>query len=227
MKSKPSLFRDWIDHLAAGFLAMAVTSGVMAQDARVQPGRPSNPSSNAPAARGTNAPSAKPSITDYQSVARLVADRNIFDPDRQPRTPGAPPRTTPKPQTKLDSPEFGLVGVMNFSRGAFAFFDGNASEYRKALQEKATIAGYQITSITPNAVTLTLRDAKPIELKIGTRLKRTTSGAWEPAIGSTGTFTVQGGSAEGGSTATPASGGGGAEDEILKRLLKKREQEMK
>lgn len=167
---------------------------------------------------------------NFQSVARLISDRNIFDPDRQPRTPGSAPRPATKPQIKADAPEFGLVGVMNYSRGLFAFFDGNASEYRKALQQDSSIAGHRIAAITGNSVTLIQgTNAKPVELRVGTRLRRNNDGAWEASSGGAVTFSPKSSSSDGSGDA-PSSGsnsGSAGEDEVLKRLLKKREQEMK
>ncbi len=167
---------------------------------------------------------------DFQSAARLIADRNIFDPERQPRTPGSAPRPVVRPQVKADAPEFGLVGIMNYSRGRFAFFDGNASEYRKALQQNATIGGHTVTGITGNSVTLAQgTNAKPVELHVGTRLRKNSDGAWELASGGGSTFSPKSSTSEttGDAPSSGASTGNAGEDEVLKRLLKKREQEMK
>lgn len=190
------------------------------------PKEPAGPdrTTNAPTARAT--PTNAPAV-DFQALARLVADRNIFDPERQPRTPGAPRRVAPKPR-QVDAPEFGLVGIMNFSKGTFAFFDGNAADYKKAVGPNGTIAGHTVTRIGGNTVTLLDPKQKPVELKIGTRLRREGQSDWQVSVGSTNAFVSRSGSEAAGEAGNSAGeAGGDAANEILKRLLKKREQEMK
>ena len=177
----------------------------------------------------------QPTVLDSKALARRVSERNIFDPDRQPRTRG---ESRPIPKTVVavaaDAPEMGLVGVMTFQKGTFAFFDGNAAEYRKTLQVQALIAGHTVTAITPQSVTLSESNGPPVLLKVGQRLRKDAEGVWKLAAGGSGeAFTRSGGSAGTGSGAassspstTTAEDPPGS-DEILKRLLKKREQEMK
>ena len=177
----------------------------------------------------------QPAVLDSKALARRVSERNIFDPDRQPRTRGES-RPIPKPVVALaaDAPEMGLVGVMTFQKGTFAFFDGNAAEYRKTLQVQALIAGHTLTAITPQSVTLSESNGPPVLLKVGQRLRKDAEGVWKLAAGGSGeAFARSGGSAGTGSGAassspstTTAEDPPGS-DEILKRLLKKREQEMK
>ena len=177
----------------------------------------------------------QPAVLDSKALARRVSERNIFDPDRQPRTRGES-RPIPKPVVAVaaDAPEMGLVGVMTFPKGTFAFFDGNAAEYRKTLQVQALIAGHTLTAITPQSVTLSESNGPPVLLKVGQRLRKDAEGVWKLAAGGSGeAFARSGGSAGTGSGAassspstTTAEDPPGS-DEILKRLLKKREQEMK
>ena len=177
----------------------------------------------------------QPTVLDSKALARRVSERNIFDPDRQPRT-RRESRPIPKPVVAVaaDAPEMGLVGVMTFQKGTFAFFDGNAAEYRKTLQVQALIAGHAVTAITPQSVTLSESNGPPVLLKVGQRLRKDAEGVWKLAAGGTGeAFTRSSGSVGAGSGAassspstTTAEDPPGS-DEILKRLLKKREQEMK
>ena len=177
----------------------------------------------------------QPTVLDSKALARRVSERNIFDPDRQPRT-RRESRPIPKPVVAVaaDAPEMGLVGVMTFQKGTFAFFDGNAAEYRKTLQVQALIAGHNVTAITPQSVTLSESNGPPVLLKVGQRLRKDAEGVWKLAAGGTGeAFTRSSGSVGAGSGAassspstTTAEDPPGS-DEILKRLLKKREQEMK
>ena len=177
----------------------------------------------------------QPTVLDSKALARRVSERNIFDPDRQPRTRGES-RPIPKPVVAVaaDAPEMGLVGVMTFQKGTFAFFDGNAAEYRKTLQVQALIAGHTVTAITPQSVTLSESNGPPVLLKVGQRLRKDAEGVWKLAAGGTGeAFTRSSGSVGAGSGAassspsTTTSEDPPGSDEILKRLLKKREQEMK
>ena len=180
----------------------------------------------------------QPAVLDSKALARRVSERNIFDPDRQPRTRGES-RPIPKPVVAVaaDAPEMGLVGVMTFPKGTFAFFDGNAAEYRKTLQVQALIAGHTLTAITPQSVTLSESNGPPVLLKVGQRLRKDAEGVWKLASGGTGeAFTRSSGGVGAGSGAASSSSSSSAtsttedppgSDEILKRLLKKREQEMK
>jgi hypothetical protein len=229
----------WLS-IALTVAGVAGITGLRAQESRrrSEEGRPANRPADETGSTNSGSINANSSATgaarsevgNFQSVARLISDRNIFDPERQPRTPGSAPRPVARPEIKADAPEFGLVGILDYSRGRFAFFDGNASDYRKALQQDATIAGHRIVRITGNSVSLIQgTNAKPVEVRVGTRLRRNNDGAWEAASGGPTPFSPKNSSSKNAGDA-PSSGGtsgNAAEDEVLKRLLKKREQEMK
>ena len=172
-------------------------------------------------------------VIDSKEVARRVADRNIFDPERQPKIRGeSRPAPKPKAVASADAPEFGLVGVITYPRGTFAFFDGNASEFHKTLQLNAVIAGQTLSTITPQSITLIASNRPPNLLRVGQRLRQDSEGVWQLVTGLGGEGFKRSGSAEGStgtaaaSSTTPSEDPPGS-DEILKRLLKKREQEMK
>ncbi len=173
------------------------------------------------------------SVIDSKEVARRVGDRNIFDPERQPKIRGeSRPAPKPKAVASADAPEFGLVGVITYPRGTFAFFDGNASEFHKTLQLNAVIAGQTLSTITPQSITLIASNRPPNLLRVGQRLRQDSEGVWQLVTGLGGEGFKRSGSAEGStgtaaaSSTTPSEDPPGS-DEILKRLLKKREQEMK
>jgi hypothetical protein len=97
-----------------------------------------------------------------------------------------------------------------------------------------------VTVITPQSVTLLESNRPPVLLKVGQRLRKDAEGVWKLAAGGSGeAFTRSGGSAGTGSgtaSSSPSTSSSSAtsttedppgSDEILKRLLKKREQEMK
>ena len=174
--------------------------------------------------------------TDYRNLARWVADRNIFDPNRQPRTPGAPIRpTNTRPTAPADAPTFAFVGMMEAAKGPMAFFDGNSSDYKKALQLKGMIANHTVEAIGPNWVKLSTTNQKVIVLKLGNRMRLDSEAGWQE---STAEYTSASGSGRNsgsekksdntksnGSTGDAPSDAGA--DEVLKRLMKKRELEMK
>lgn len=180
------------------------------------------------------------SATDYASFSRVIAERNIFDPNRVAHTPGAK-RTAYRPRTRSAAPAapaFSLVGTMSYEKGRFAFFSGNSADLKKILELDGSIAGYTVAEIAPTQVKLQSADKKILALKIGDTLRQE-SGHWElaaqgetPAPAGT-TETAAAAAAEEGATpaapeapANPAAGNSAASD-ILKRLMQKREQENK
>lgn len=180
-------------------------------------------------AAATNAPSRTAATNEIRSLATWVAERNIFDPSRQPRIPGAPPRPPSRPRT-TEAPTFTLVGVLKAQRGPMAFFDSGTSEYRKALPLNGTIAGYTVTDITSACVRLSISNQPPVELRVGSRMRQEGESGWQLAeAGNAQPSSAAGGSSATGTTGSGSTGSSGnaAEDEILKRLMKKREQESK
>ena len=164
-------------------------------------------------AQGTNAPG-RP---DYQAF-KILTERNIFDPNRSSDsgTRGEPRRTA-----RMEF--FALVGTLSYQKGNFAFFDGSGSAYRKALETGDRIAGYKIAEITAERVKLEA-DGKQVLLNVGMQMKKQDEGEWQLA-----------GRAESLAASVPAtasnekteSSSGGEESDVLKKLMQKREQELK
>lgn len=161
-----------------------------------------------PGAADTNSPS---SALDYPAF-RLIVDRNIFDPNRAPRTsrPTAQPKTTDA---------FTLVGTMSYEKGVFAFFDGTSSDYKKALKPDETIAGYKVASISADSVKLA-HDTNIVDLAVGTQIRRRDDGAWEKSASSE-TYSASA-SNNSSSASSPPSG---ADNDVLKRMMMRREKE--
>jgi hypothetical protein len=155
---------------------------------------------------------AAPSGLDY-SAFRLIADRNIFDPNRSPRAV----RSSAQPKT---SDSFTLVGTMSYEKGIFAFFDGTRSDYKKVLKPQESIAGYKVASISPDAIKLA-RDTNVLELRVGTQMRRRDDGSWE-LIASSASYAATTSSS---SSSTDAVSGGGAESDTLRKLRERREKE--
>lgn len=127
-----------------------------------------------PASRAqSNAPAA---ALDF-SAFKIVTERNIFDAKRTGRSSrgGGERRRVARVDTVA------LVGTLSYEKGSYAFFDGSSSEYRKALQPGATIAGYTLAEVLPNQVKLTQPNASnaPVALKVGLQLRREDGGDWQ------------------------------------------------
>ena len=149
---------------------------------------------------------------------KIIADRNIFNMNRTPRSSGrSPVRETPKP-IKIDS--FALVGTLSSDKGHFAFFDGSNSDFQKVLKVDDLIGGLKIAQIDTSAVKLDAK-GKEIELKMGAQMRRQDEGEWQ--ISDQTDSYSSGASATNNNKSEPSSG---AESDILKRLMQQREQEM-
>jgi len=152
-------------------------------------------------------------FTNFQ----VISERNIFNPSRTARH-----RNKGSQEPEADA--FSLVGTMHYAKGTFAFFDGTTSEYRKAVQDAGTIAGYKVTDITPTCVKLASGD-KQLTMKIGTQMRREEKGAWQLVasgeLPADTTDTVDSASAE------PAGNDSSTEgNDVLKRLMQQREKEL-
>ena len=167
-------------------------------------------------------PTNSPVSLDYAAF-KIIADRNIFDPNRFPHRPGVP--TIRKPN-RVDS--LTLVGIMSYEKGTFAFFDGTSSEYKKALKLTDAIAGYKVTNIAPNGVKLA-SGTNELELTVGTQLRREEDGPWLLA-GQGGSYAATPASTSTNTAAATATGGSdaassGAESDTLKKMMERRAKE--
>jgi hypothetical protein len=200
---KPTQYKKWLAlalALVSGLSAVAQTNGV--------PG---------PAA--------------YSSFSRFVTERNIFDPNRYPRS-SSTRSSTYRPRVSRSAPAFTLVGTMSYEKGMFAFFDGNNSDLRKVLyqSDSNSIAGYTVAEITLAGVKLQTADKKQtVQMKIGEMMRQEGS-VWQlagqgelPATTESTVQAVEGSSSDAGS----APGSAGEPNDILKKLMQKREQELK
>ena len=171
------------------------------------------------AAQVTNATAA---AADYTAF-RLIADRNIFDPNRYPHET----RTSRRPSASHSVPTISFVGTMDYRRGRFAFFDGTDADYRRALSTNGVIAGYTVKEITLTSVKLVSTN-KPVELKIGSQLRQE-AGAWQLIANEewSPVATATTASDTPAAANTPAADFGGKPNDVLKQLMQKREQEMK
>ncbi len=174
--------------------------------------RQANGNSQASATATNNGPAS----LDY-SAFRIVADRNIFDPNRQAHNPGV--RVQPK---TIDA--FTLVGTLSYEKGDFAFFDGTSSDYKKVLKAADSIGGYKVLSVLPDAVKLAHdHDTNELVLAVGTQLRRQEDGTWIQAT--TPTAYTAGPASSSNGPAQPETAASGSESDIIKRMMQRREKE--
>jgi hypothetical protein len=168
-----------------------------------------------------------PGATEYTKFSQFVTDRNIFDPNRTPHyySPNSRPRTRTRTRSN-SAPALTLVGTMSYEKGLFAFFNGNSSDLKKALQVAEKIAGYTIVEISPNRVKLETSDKNhQFEMKVGDAMQQV-SGKW--VFAGAGELPGETGATEssGSGNSTPASPASvGEPNEILKRLMQLKEKE--
>jgi len=129
------------------------------------------PAAIVPPAAQTNSAAAP---VDYSSFSKFITERNIFNPNRVAHVIYPPGRYVAPTRTP-DS--FTLVGTLSYEKGDFAFFDGTSSQYRKAVRLNETMAGFTVTNIEPNSVTLLL-DTNTTVLKIGEQMRDDGEGHW-------------------------------------------------
>jgi hypothetical protein len=159
---------------------------------------------------GSTATNSGPAGLDY-SAFKLVVDRNIFDPNRSPRST----RVAAQPKTV---PSFTLVGTMSYEKGVFAFFDGTSSDYKKVLKPDEAIAGYKVVAISADSVKLML-NTNVLQLNVGARMRQRDDGAWEKSEGPASYAASSAAASQ--SDAAPS----GAENDVIKRMMQRREKE--
>lgn len=188
--------------------------------------RPSSGERTRSSRRSENGSTSASAGVDYSSF-RIVTERNIFNANRSGRA--SRPRNEPKRQPRVDA--FGLVGTMSSPQGTLAFFDGSSGDYRKALSVGAKLGGYEIAQIETSQVQLTAGSQK-ITLRLGSQLRREDEGEWKLSETSEA-FASSSNSGTGRSDSGTSSGSGGGSapagemSDVLKRLMQKREQELK
>lgn len=160
--------------------------------------------------------------TDYAAF-RSISQQNIFNQYRVARR-----RETSRAKSTLPvrmGDAFLLVGTMSYEKGDFAFFDGPSSEYRRIVRPADMIAGYKVTAITPASVTLESSGQK-FEMKVGTQLRRNDEGGWQ--LADTRDLPAPPAGSAVASPAEPASSSSSEDmNDVLKKLMQKREQELK
>ena len=171
--------------------------------------------------------------TDFASF-KIITERNIFSP----RSSGREMRTSRETRRPKRVDTFGLVGIMSYQKGEFAFFDGSSSEFRKTVQRGGSIASFKLIDLNGQCAKLEA-NGKPIELRVGSQLRREEGGEWQVAAtsvsfsrsssdeSSSGSGSGAGTDASESGGSSGSSGGDSGMSEILKRLMEQREKETK
>jgi hypothetical protein len=180
------------------------------QRRRAAQSHPRDTASSRPKPNGGDTNSASSPLA--YSAFRLVAERNIFDPNRAPHSS----RPTAQPAKATDS--FTLVGTLSYEKGEFAFFDGTSSDYKKAVKTNDVIAGYKIAAISNDSVKLE-QNTNIVELAVGTQMRRREDGSWTH-VAAAETYQP----ASSGATA-PSSTPSAADNDVLMKLKLRREKE--
>ena len=149
---------------------------------------------------------------------RVIVDRNIFNPNRNPRTRSAPEEKPPQVE------EISLVGTLQYDKGLIAFFDSSAAEFRKNLREGDSIAGFKIRRILADGVEL-VRDDQPVSLRVAQQLRRREGGDWTVSA-APARVDARGPEASRAATEAAAAELPADASEALKRLLEKRKQQL-
>ena len=162
-------------------------------------------------AASTNLPS-----TDFRAF-NVVTSRNIFNANRYPGYVDRGPVVTRAP---FDT--FTLLGTLSYEKGLFAFFGGNQSSFRKTLGPNDAIAGYRITEIGYDHVSLVVSNEPPITLPIGGQMRRDEQGPWRVMGRSEPTPAAADVATSSDSSTSSASATDSESDPVLKRLMEKR-----
>lgn len=126
------------------------------------------------AATGWAQSSNAPTRLSYDAY-RVISDRNIFNPNRYARSSGRTRSDSSRPASRVES--FTLVGLMQYEKGVFAFFDGTSPNYRKTLEADGAISEFKITGIDPKQVKL-VSGTNEFTLHVGVQVRREDEGDW-------------------------------------------------
>jgi hypothetical protein len=213
--------------VAARICALAVLSTLVAQSATTNAVQTTNAvvaKTNAPANAGTNAITG----TDFPSF-KIITERNIFSANRSGRVASRGPTRKP---TKVDT--FTLVGTVDYSKGMFAIFDGSSSSYSKTLKVGDSIAGFKITDVDLDHVTIATTNGVDTVLHVGSQMRRADEGDW--AVGSGPAPQIakapvakdadEPAASENNSDSSDEPAPSAASNDVLKKLMQKRKAEV-
>lgn len=218
--------------LAAGLLLFLAASLGAADRERDKDRRRNGSSGTAAPAPAVAASSAIAPGSSFDAF-QLVIERNIFNPNRIGRTRATTEEKPPRVE------EVSLVGTMDYDKGLVAFFESPDAAYRKTARVGDAVGEFKVQKIAGDGVELS-RDSKPMALKVAQQLRRVEGGEWSiraapvviaPPTTADGRPSLAGEAAEAEARrqaeASAASEAPADASEVLKRLLKKREKQLK
>jgi hypothetical protein len=156
---------------------------------------------------------------------QLVVERNIFNPHRTGRTrPGSeekPPRVD----------EISLVGTVQYGQENLAIFDSPDPAFCRALHEGEAVGDFTVRRITADTVEL-VRGGQPLALKVSQQLRRVEGGDWTVTANQAAKADPRAIAGNAGAAPRPVDFSAPVEipadaSEVLKRLMKKREKQLK
>jgi hypothetical protein len=107
-----------------------------------------------------------------------ITKNNIFNPRRSPKyvppRPGGDTRATPRVEF------FSLVGIIDYEKGLFAFFEGSKSDFSKVEKPGDKIADFKVESIEAAMVKLS-RGTNTIMMPVNMQMRREEGGDWKLA----------------------------------------------
>lgn len=166
-------------------------------------------------------PASKPQGYDAFSTVRT---RNIFDPDRQPGVAAAAPQAVQTPPPSR-SDYAALTGTLISADKTLAFFSGSRPEFSKVLPAGGEIAGATVIKITSSAIEVE-RDGKRITVAVGQTLPLDGTSQPTAAPASIPVTTTSSPTATAPST-TSAPASGIDREAVMRRMMEKRQQELK
>jgi hypothetical protein len=169
---------------------------------------------------------------DYAAF-QAISERNIFNGSRSGQRAGSARGGSLRRSARVES--FTLVGTLISDKGAVAFFDGSAAEYKKALKPGSSLAGFRVRDIVPDGAWIEA-GTNVLAMRVGTAMRREEGGPWRR---STDGAAYAGAKTEAASNPAPAETGevapekpaaataapSGEMSDVLKRLMEKRQKE--
>lgn len=139
-----------------------------------RPAAPASADSGKSRRRDTGSPTVNAAATDPFDAFRVIGERNIFNPNRTPRSPSRGSSIeAPSPSDEVIT----LVGTLDYEKGQFAFFDGSDSKYRKAIAEGVQVATFTVKRVAAQTVDLVQGD-RAFTLRVAEQLRRRPGGEW-------------------------------------------------
>lgn len=213
MNANPKLL--WA--LGAWALAVSVPLAVGAERSR----------SKSTPATSKGAPPASVAPNQSFEAFQIVVERNIFNPSRIGRI------RANADEKGVRTDEISLVGTVRSDREKIALFDSPDAQYRKAVREGESLGDFKVRQVGADGVEL-MREDKPLSLKVAQQLRRVEGADWTVTMNKAAQADPKA-MAPGAANTINASRTGEASSaelpadasEVLKRLMKKREKQLK